>query len=146
MSTVIFKTEEAKFQFDRSAVIKQLERLISDPNFTENKGQLELLLNSAEDLIQINSDISSFEYTALDLIEHGSGQVTCKKCNRTYNGSELKPITIGFGKSPIDLNINMKGGIRNIFRHKKRNPSMFGGKGYLCPEGHQLLSMITWRT
>ena len=127
MNIVIFKTEEAIFQFDRSDVIKQLERGISDHNLTENRGQLELLLNSTEDVFEINSDKSSFEYIALDLIEHGIGQVTCKKCNRTYNSSELIPITLGFGKSPLDLNVNMKGGIRDIFRRKKQNPSMFGG-------------------
>ena len=140
MNIVIFKTEEAIFQFDRSDVIKQLEREISD------RGQLELLLNSAEDVFEINSDKSSFEYIALDLIEHGIGQVTCEVCNRTYNSSELKPITLGFGKSPLDLNVNMKGGIRNLLRHKKQNPSMFGGKGYQCPKGHELIAMITWRT
>jgi hypothetical protein len=146
MNIVIYKTEDAVFQFDRSDIIMQLEREISDHNLTENKRQLELLLNSAEDVFEINSADSSFGYIALDLIEQGIGQVTCKKCNRTYNGSELKPITIGFGKSPLDLNVNMKGGIRDIFRRKKLNPSMFGGKGYQCPEGHQLLSIITWRT
>ena len=146
MNIVIFKTEDAIFQFDRSDVIKQLERFISDHNLTEYKGQWELLLNSIEDVFEINSDKSSFEYIVLDLIEHGIGQVTCEVCNRTYNSSELQPITMGFGKSPFDVKVNMKGGIRNLLRHKKQNPSMFGGKGYHCPEGHELISIITWRT
>jgi hypothetical protein len=145
MQIVIFKTEEGIFKFNRSEVTKYIKREISDHSLGEDK-RLELLLNSTGDVIEINSEDESFGYIALDLIEQGFGQVTCKVCNRTFNSSELIPITIGFGKSPLDLNVNMKGGLRNIFRRKKQNPSMFGGKGYQCPEGHELISIITWRT
>jgi hypothetical protein len=28
---------------------------------------------------------------------------------------------------------------------KERLP-LFGGRGYQCPEGHELIALVTWRT
>jgi hypothetical protein len=56
-------------------------------------------------------------------------------------GASLKPIELGFGKSPFTMTIKPKGGIKSLFR--KKRIGMFGGKGYACPEGHVLISMRT---
>jgi hypothetical protein len=51
------------------------------------------------------------------------------------------------GNSPFHVTIKPERGIRNLFRRgKRRNPSMVGGQAFECPEGHTLISMITWRT
>ncbi len=63
-----------------------------------------------------------------------------------YKAGQLKPITVGHGKSPFEVNMGKKGGVKNIFRTKQKQPAMLGGKGYKCPEDHELISMITWRT
>jgi hypothetical protein len=82
----------------------------------------------------------------LELIDSGTGLVTCKKCNKIYKASQLIPFALGAGKSPFKLNIDIKFSLRNLFRRRKRNPSMSGGQGYRCPAGHELIAMITWRT
>ena len=84
-------------------------------------------------------------HIVLDLIASGKGCVTCKICNKLYKPYQLQPITIGSGKSPFDINTGKKRGIKSLFQ-KKKNPALFGGQGYQCPEGHELISAITWRT
>ena len=63
-----------------------------------------------------------------------------------FKAIQLKSISIGHGVSPFEVNIQKEGGITNLLIKKRKQPSMFGGKGYVCPEGHELISMITWRT
>lgn len=115
MNTVFFNTKSAVFEFDRTDL---KEPLLEDDN-------------------QV--------HIVLDLIAAGRGTVTCKICNKPYNPDQLQPITIGAGKSPFDINIGKKRGIKSLFQ-KKKNPALFGGRGYKCPEGHELISVITWRT
>jgi len=146
MRTVIYNTESSIFTFTYDQVLRHLEQRISDSNLPENGRQLNLLLNSTEDVIEIDQDDHSFGFIILELIENGAGRITCKKCGQTYNSSDLKPITLGAGKSPINPNIDIKWSLRNLFRRKKRNPSMIGGYGYKCRAGHNLISLITWQT
>jgi hypothetical protein len=84
-------------------------------------------------------------HIVLELIAAGRGSVTCKTCNKLYKPNQLHPIIIGAGKSPFDINTWKKRGIKSLFR-KKKQPALFGGRGYKCPEGHVLISVITWRT
>ena len=146
MPTVIFQTDDAIFNFDYDAVKNHLEQRISDHNLPENHRQLDLLLNSRQDSIEINPDEASFGYISLELIDSGTGQVTCKKCDQKYSSSELIPFEIGAGKNPLKPNIEIKWSLRNLLRRRKRNPSMTGGYGYKCPAGHELIAMVTWRT
>lgn len=81
----------------------------------------------------------------LDLIAAGRGSVTCKLCNKQYRSDQLQPITIGTGKSPFDINTGKKRKIKSLLR-KKKQPALFGGQGYKCPEGHELIAAITWKT
>jgi hypothetical protein len=105
MQIVIFKTEEGIFQFNRSEVIKYIKREISNNNLAENMGKFKLLSNTAEDVIEIDQDGHSFGYLILELIESGTGQVTCKRCDKSYNNSELNSFPLGAGKSPLRPNI-----------------------------------------
>ena len=81
----------------------------------------------------------------IDLIAAGRGTVTCKICNKPYQPHQLEPIIIGVGISPFDISTGKKRGIKSLFS-KWKQPALFGGKGYECPEGHELISAITWRT
>jgi hypothetical protein len=80
----------------------------------------------------------------LELINNGKGSILCKFCGKVYDAGQLKEITVGHGKSPFDINQEQKGGF-SLFSRRK-NPSMFGGKGFTLPESNNLISMETWRT
>jgi hypothetical protein len=97
-----------------------------------------------DEIILNPDDHGYFGYVALDLISERIGKVTCQICGETYNAGQLKEFALGHGKSLFDINQKQKGGIRLL--EKRKNPSMFGGKGYKCPAGHVLISMETWRT
>jgi len=96
-----------------------------------------------------NFDIQD-PFVVLILLDHNKGKVKCKTCNETYRPDQLKPITIGQGlSSPFNFNNQPKGGIfRNLFNRKKqfKTKGMFGGRGYECPKGHELISLVTWQT
>jgi len=87
-----------------------------------------------------------FDYIALNLIDTGIGSAFCKTCNKTYLARNLKPIKVGCGQSPFDIRREKKGVIKRLFTKKRKPPTMWGGKGYNCPEGHNLISVITWKT
>jgi len=105
---------------------------------------LELISTDSNETILNPDDHSYFGYVALDLIGSGIGTVTCQICGKSYDAGQLKEFAIGYGKSPFDIKQEQKGGF-SLF-NKRRMPSLFGGKGYECPEGHKLISMETWKT
>jgi len=146
MNIVIFKTENAVFEFYRKDVKEHLINLTAENSVDEAVRLLKLILTASGETILIPNQHDYFGYIALELIDAGKGSVTCKVCGKIYNTNELKPITVGHGRSPFDVNLKNKGGVKNLFRRKQKLPAMFGGKGYHCPEGHELISIITWRT
>lgn len=106
-----------------------------------------------------------FTIIAVELIEKEIGSVICKKCDKTYKVAELKSIKVGHGRTPFNENTQSDkdrikfsaifgqkwfrvviDNIKNPFRKRNSNPPMFGGKGYACPNDHELLSLVTWRT
>jgi len=145
MRTVSYQGNDAIFKFDIDDVINLLTYYVAEYKSDEAKELIELLSSSSLNLISIPEENEYFEYIILDLIDEGKGSVICKTCNKTYQASDLKVSAVGHGTSPFSIEEKHKGWI-NIFRKKKRNPSMFGGKEYKCPEGHELISKITWRT
>jgi hypothetical protein len=124
MNTVFYQTENAVFEFCQ----KDIEDHIK-------------LLTKEHDIKELSKLV-----VVLDLMAAGKGSVTCKVCGKAYLATELKPFTVGHGRSPFDVNIKQKGGVRSLFKRKQKLPAMFGGKGYQCPEGHELVTLITWRT
>ena len=143
MKTVIFKTENAVFEFSKADVMKHLEALIeqhTDESFTE---LMELIATSGDKTILIPEELN---YIALDLIAVEKGSITCIVCGKSYRADELESVTVGHGKSPFGVNPKKKGGVKSLFKGKQKLPAMFGGKGYRCPENHELISLITWQT
>ena len=144
MNTVIFYTENAVFKFALKEVKERLICKHSGYALGEVTQLLELISTDTSETI-LNSDVRPyFGFVAMDLIGAGIGAMTCKICGKTYEAGQLKEITVGHGKSPFNINKERKGGIR-LFE-KGKMPSLFGGKGFICPEGHKLISMETWRT
>ena len=124
MSTVFYQTENAVFEFCQKDIEDHI-KLLTKEHDIEEPSKLSVLL---------------------DLIAAGKGSVTCKVCGKKYPATELKPVTVGHGKTPFDVNLKQKGGARSLFKRKQKLPALFGGKGYQCPEGHELVALITWRT
>lgn len=87
-------------------------------------------------------------FIVLILLANGKGSVTCKTCNETYRPDQLKPTTVGHGRTPLEFIDQQKGGLfRNIFKRRKvKRMGMFGGRGYECPKEHELISVVTWIT
>jgi hypothetical protein len=144
MKTVIFYNENAVFKF---ALKKVKERLIckhSEYDPDEVSQLLKLISTDNDETILIPEDQDYFGHVAVNLIGSGIGTVTCEICGKMYDANQLKQFATGHGKSPFDIKQNQKGGF-SLFG-KRKMPSMFGGKGYECPEGHKLISMETWRT
>jgi len=144
MKTVIFNTENAAFEFAQKEVTDHLNAPESEYYSDEVSQLLELISTDSDQTILAIDDHHYFGFVALDLIGSGIGTVTCNICDKTYNAGQLKEFAIGHGKSPFAFNHEQKGGF-SLFR-KRKNPSLFGGKGYKCPAGHELIAMETWRT
>ncbi len=144
MKTVIFQTENAVFKFTQKEVIEHLICKQSEYDSDEVAQLAELISPDTSETILTIDDHHYFGYVALYLINDGIGTVSCKICTKTYNASQLRQFAVGHGKSPFNIHQEQKGGF-SLFR-KKKNPSMFGGRGFNYPEGHKLISMETWKT
>jgi hypothetical protein len=141
MTTVIYETDNAIFTFS----LNDVTQASKTANQTEQlKRLLHHLTSSPPDLITIPKQNTDFAYIALDLIKKGKGSITCKTCNKTYRPDQLKLTVAGHGTSPF--NLKEKGGIKMILKKGQRLPGLFGGRGFTCPKGHELISAITWRT
>jgi hypothetical protein len=142
MKEVIYETDTAIFTFNLNDVTESLMQS-NDTTDTFNT-LLHHLTSSPSDLITIPKEYTEFAYIALDLIKKGKGSVTCKICNKTYRPDQLKSTVAGHGASPF--NLKEKGGIKKLLAKGQRLPGLFGGHGFTCPKGHELISAITWRT
>jgi len=146
MKTVIFNTMDAVFNFDQKEVVELIARKKSEYDLDEVTKLLEHISANTKDTIVIPEEPVFFDYIALDLIGVGHGSALCKTCNKTYLAGQLKSIQVGFGGSPFEIKREQKGVIKRLFTKKRKPPTMYGGKGYDCPEGHNLLSVIIWKT
>jgi hypothetical protein len=144
MSTVTFKTEKAIFYFDLQDVSASLqeESLLGQ---NEDAVELATLLEiPVGETINIPKDKLFFRYVALDLLGKGKGSVLCKRCQETYHANEIESYPVGFGENPVRIKIKRKGGIlKRIFSRKIKRTGPMGGRGFRCPEGHELVSMIS---
>ena len=144
MNTVIFNSENAAFKFDQKEVRDHLIGKKTEYAPDEYSQLLKLISTDGDETI-LNPDAHSyFGFVALDFIGSGRGTVTCNYCDKTYDAGQLKEFALGHGISPFSINQKQKGGF-SLFK-KRKNPSMFGVKGYKCPAGHTLISIETWRT
>ena len=145
MSKITYQTDEAIFEFDLPSAIDKLEHYATEHNVDEARELIDFIAESSDDPITIPEKYD-FSYVALDLLDQKNGSIICKICNKTYQPNQLKPTIVGHGKSPFSINSKEKGGIKKLFGSKQKPPGMSGGRGYECPKGHNLISMITWRT
>ncbi len=146
MAKVRYETDDAIFEFDLLKVVERLNYYAAEHKVDEAAQLLDFIAESSDDSINIPEKYDYFGYIALALLSKGEGSVVCKTCKKAYQIDQLKPFTVGHGKSPLSVNIEEKGKIKKLFGKKQRLPGMIGGRGYECPEGHTLISMITWRT
>ena len=142
MNTVTYEMENAIFTFNLNDVIECLMQS-NDTTDTFNK-LLHHLSLSPPGVIPIPEGNTDFGYIALDLIKKEKGSITCKACNKTYNPNQLKTTIVGHGTSPF--NLKEKGRIKKLLEKGQKLPGLFGGRGFNCPKGHELISIITWRT
>ena len=143
MFTIIFKTSNAVFKFNQKDVEALLSSLVTNNDINEAAALLKLVKTASGKIILSPDNHQYFGYVAMDLIAAGKGSATCRACGKTYKADQLNPITKGHGTSPFEITIQKKGGIKGS---RKKNPSLFGGTKFQCPEGHTLISMETWRT
>ena len=141
MQTVVFETDDAIFYFESSDAICHL-KYYSEQKVREATELLETISSSSSEVINIESNY--FGFIVLDLIKAGKGHVYCRNCKKRYDPGQLTPVSLGFGKTPFEVNLKEKGGIiRRLFR-KKKHISGMGGEAYDCPKRHELIRMITW--
>jgi len=146
MKDVIFKTQNAIFKFKQKEVKNQTELKRSTYDIDEATKLLNLISNGNQETIVIPEEPVFFDSISMDLIGSGIGSVRCKACNETYLAGHLIPIIVGFGGSPLDIQREKKSVLKRIFAKKRKPPTMYGGRGYECPEGHNLLTVLTWKT
>jgi hypothetical protein len=144
MKEVYFETENAILRFSYDDVVERVPYYESTPD-TIDATTLRDLLYHSDQSIRVPREQHRFAYLALDLIENGKGVAYCKACKRYYEAKELKRVVVGHGESPFSVNVKGRGWLRKLFG-KKRTLPLFGGKGYQCPEVHELISLVTWRT
>jgi hypothetical protein len=143
--TVVYETDNAVFRFTVDDLMAHLNR--NEPGYDEKDVTAinDLLSSATEDSIAIPKDLRFFPHIALDLIMDSKGTVYCRNCGKSYQSGQLKVVTVGHGETPLSVNVKGKGWLRRIFRRKERLP-LFGGRGYQCPEGDELIVLVTWRT
>jgi hypothetical protein len=147
MPQIVFETEEAIFWFDTQLVIDHLQHLRRAYDQTELQRCIDEISSDKAPEIKFQSSPSWFFPIAIDLLEQGKGQVFCKPCGRAYEPKSLSLFPIGFGKTPFDVTgVPHNSFFKRLFRRKRRNLGMFGGKGFRCPAGHELIAVTTWIT
>ena len=144
MTTVIFETEIAIFQFNLLDVKKILACHSFEDQIEEVTNILKILESSAKGIKKIPIKNEYFGYIVLDLLGRSKGSAFCKSCQKTYPANQLQSFPLGFGESPFSVNSKMKGSFKRIFGQKIKGMGMMGGKEFQCPNGHELIAMITW--
>jgi hypothetical protein len=142
---VFYETDNGIFKFTVDDVMDHLNR--NEPGYDEKVVTVlkDLLSSAAGDSITIPKDLRLFPYIALNLIRDSKGTVFCNTCENAYEAAQLKPVTVGHGETPLLVNVKGKGWLMRVFGKKEMLP-LFGGRGYACPQGDELIALVTWRT
>jgi hypothetical protein len=143
--TVVYETDKAVFRFTVDEVRDYLNHTETEYDEKEVTALKDLLSSATVDSITMPKDLRLFPHIALNLIKGSKGTAYCRTCGKTYESGQLKPVTVGHGETALTVNVKGKGWLRDLFRKKQRLP-LFGGRGYQCPEGHELIGVVTWRT
>ena len=167
MDKIMYKTENAIFEWIKPDVLERLQNHKTKFNSLEADMIAKYLScgGGGCDHNIVPEEYDYFTIIALELLDKQKGSVSCKKCDETFESRKLKSITVGHGKTPFDENTRREKdrlrfraifgerwfrvaieNIKNPFRKKNSNPPMFGGKGFACPNDHELITLVTWRT
>jgi hypothetical protein len=165
MENVSYKTDNAIFEFLKSDVLDRLKEHKTKFNSLEADMIAKYLSCINGHPNNVPEEYYYFSIIALELIDKGLGSVICKKCDQAYKSDELKSIKVGHGRTPFEENEHTEkdrlrfraifgqkwfriaiDNIKNPFRKRNSNPPRFGGKGYACPNDHELITLVTWRT
>ncbi len=146
MAKVSYETDKAIFELDLVDAIERLSYYATAKNVEEAAQLLDFIAESSEEQVKIPEAYDYFDSIALDLLDKGEGSARCKPCGKTYQSNELKSATSGHGEGSPSTGPGDRGGIRKLFGKKKRASERLGKRGYTCPEGHELISLIGWRT
>jgi len=92
MNTVFYQNENAVFEFSQNNIEDHI-KLLAKEHDIEEPSKLVLVL---------------------DLIAAGKGSITCNVCGKSYRANELKPVNIGHGKSPFELNLKKRGLVNSL--------------------------------
>ncbi|RJR43950.1 MAG: hypothetical protein C4576_13590 [Desulfobacteraceae bacterium] len=146
MRSVVFSTESASFTFPLPEVTQHLNLHESRFNIKESREILSFLSSSKEQTGIVPESLDSFQYFVLDFIGSGIGNVLCNSCYCTYAARSLISQELGNGANPLRPKIHTKGGMFRVFTllRKRKRVGMIGGEGYTCPQGHELINVITW--
>jgi hypothetical protein len=144
MREVYFETETAILRVSHNDLVEILPYYESTLG-TSDATTLPDLLSQSDHSIKVPREQYRFPNYALELIEKGKGVVYCKACKRYYEARDLKRVVVGHGENPLSANVKGRGWLRKLFGKRQRLP-LFGGKGYQCPKGHELISLVTWGT
>jgi hypothetical protein len=143
MKTVRFATTDAVFSFSLEDVTVALKGIVTGDEANE---LMDFLTVQQGDVIEIPPENRSFLYLTLNLLASNKRTVFCKACRREYQAHELTSFPVGAGENPLKVQVGYSESLlKRILGRQKRVP-LFGGKGYGCPEGHELIGLVTWRT
>jgi hypothetical protein len=142
MTRSLFDTGSALFEFDRKEVMERVSSFKERHGVETAADVKEFVFSQTEETTIIPPEMTNFRVIALELLGDGLGKVTCKACNRTYDAKELKRIKVGHGETPFSVPLERRGWIKRLFRRKMKLPGMLGGKGFTCPQNHEVISLI----
>jgi hypothetical protein len=143
MKTVKLETTDAVFSFSLEDIVEVVKSRASDDESSE---LMDFLAVQRGDVIKIPQDKKSFLYSALALLASNKGSVFCKTCGIEYQASELISFPVGAGENPLKVKVEYRESLlKRILGRQERMP-LLGGKGYRCPDGHEVIGLLTWRT
>jgi hypothetical protein len=153
MGTITYKNEAVAFTADYHDLIDQLNKNIREHNVEDDGILLKWLRDktgNGKNDISITESIAyppRILFLICDLMENETGISICKQCKKQYPPDEI----IKHLSTPFSRNISPNS-IRKLKQILKKefgisvqiNIPGSGGKSFLCPEGHILLSVRTW--
>ena len=135
MTTVIFETESAIFQFNLPDVKEILARHSFEDQVQEAAKILKILESSTKGTQKITIKNGYFGYIVLDLLGRGKGSVFCKSCKKPTRQNNSNPFPLGFGESPFAVKLKLKGGyFKRLFGQKIKGMGMIRRERIPMPE------------
>lgn len=144
MAAIRYETECGIFEFDHEDVIEKLAFYSKKKHIEEAIELIGIISPPVNEKITIPEDFRFIVCVIFDLLMEEKGFVKCKVCDIAYTPRDLKLTNFSHGKSPSEIKLprEQKEALKTF--HKNHDlPSMFDGKGYNCPQNHELITMIT---